>query len=1354
MFKPVTANKQYKLATRMAEKTIPSFDLSGSASRVADRWHSWKRAFEYYAQGKNITDPGRKTAQLLHMAGMALQDIFEDLPAPEPENEDDTEYDVCIRKLDTYFHAEDNVPYERHVFRQMAPTEGERADQFLSRLRKQARHCNFGDSLNDNLRDQLIEKLRDMELKKNLLQTNNITLAAAMDRTRAWEAAHVQVREMTEDSGATGGPTVANAVSGVKGNCFRCGKHGHYAKSRDCPARGKKCAKCKMVGHFAVCCKSNKKPADKKKGKSGKEANSVVGEEEGVSNVDYAFSVSDSKEHEVIVSSVIEPAMEVYVNGIALTALIDSGSVCNLMGEEDLQRLRSQGLKVSLGKCDRNLFAYGGAQLDVVGQFQASLSVASGNVTATFVVVKKGRCLIGSQSATQLGILHIGLSPRPTTVSSTYNVIQVDELKSQYPDVFQGIGKLKDYQLKLHVDPQIEPVAQKVRRIPFSLREKVKVKVNELIDQDIVERVQGPTTWVSPIVVAPKPSGDIRLCVDMRQANTAIKRERLPIPTIDEVLEELNGSAVFSKLDLKWGFHQIELDESSRDITTFITPDGLFRYKRLSFGINSAPEKYQHIIGQILADINGVVNIADDLVVHGKDEVHHDAMLHQVLQRLQEKGLTLNEQKCSFKMKRVEFMGMLLSQHGIGPTEERVKAVTQARRPSSPSEVRSFLGMVGFSSRFIPDFATKADPLRKLTRDGEVFEWGKEQERSFVQLKRDLADSSILAYFDKDAQTRVVADASPVGLGAVLVQEKNGQSRAVAYASRSLSPVERRYSQTEKEALALVWACERFHLYLYGLEEFDLVTDHEALKCIFSRRSTPSLRVERWVLRLQSYNYKVCYVKSRENIADALSRLTKIPAASEYKADDEYVRQVVLQAVPNALRIQEIERASERDEELRLVIESVRHGRWERIPKEYLPVRNELTTIGYVLMRGSRIVIPKELRSRVVDLAHEGHQGIVKTKERLRSKVWWPGIDREAEQKCKQCYGCQMTTKNIPPPPVKPTPMPDKPWQELALDLLGPLPKGESLLVLVDYFSRWYEVDVIISTTSTVITKCLDGHFSRHGIPRGLKTDNGSNLVSDELDSYLLEMGIEHRHTTPLWPRANGEVERQNRSLLKAMRAYQAEGKDWRKELNKFLLAYRSTSHSTTGASPAEMLFNRKLTTKLPDYSDEVEECRPSYQGVRDRDAERKQKCKDYVDSRFQAVDRDIKEGDQVFLEKRKENKLSPSFDKQPYTVVNRYGDQLTIMSPQGVQYKRNMKHVKRFLQPGEDNDAGKNTQLERVVEPDSVESDLASCLPESETTAGPEAASTPSRGHSAEILRRSDRIRSRPKALSDYELG
>ena len=419
--------------------------------------------------------------------------------------------------------------------------------------------------------------------------------------------------------------------------------------------------------------------------------------------------------------------------------------------------------------------------------------------------------------------------------------------------------------------------------------------------EDIIEKVEGPTTWASPVVVAPKQSGEIRLCVDMRCANEAIIRERLPIPTIDKVLEELNGSTVFSKLDLGCGFHQIELHEDSRDITTFITHEGLFRYKRLSFGVNAAPEKFQHVIRQIIADVEGVVNIADDLIVHGKTISEHDQNLHKLLAKLEEKNLTLSGEKCTFRMSKVVFMGIILSQHGIGPTEEKVQAVVEASRPNSPSEVRSFLGLVGFSARFIPDFATVAEPLRALTRKGEKFEWNEEEEQAFQTLKQKLAGASMLAYFDRDAHTRVIADASPVGLGAVLVQEVKGQSRAVCYASRSLSDTERWYSQTEKEALALVWACERFNLYLCGLPEFDLETDHQALKTIYGPRSKPSARIEQWVLRLQPFKYKVIYVPSRENIADALSRLTKVPASRGYVHDEEYVRAITFQAVPAAL---------------------------------------------------------------------------------------------------------------------------------------------------------------------------------------------------------------------------------------------------------------------------------------------------------------------------------------------------------------------------------------------------------------------------------------------------------------------
>ena len=239
--------------------------------------------------------------------------------------------------------------------------------------------------------------------------------------------------------------------------------------------------------------------------------------------------------------------------------------------------------------------------------------------------------------------------------------------------------------------------------------------------------------------------------------------------------------------------------------------------------------------------------------------------------------------------------------------------------------------------------------------------------------------------------------------------------------------------------------------------------------------------MERWVLRLQPYNYKAKYVPSNQNIADALSRLTKVSAVNEGTRDDDYVRQVTLGAVPVALRVQDIQEESSKDPELTVVRECIRSSNWETLPKEYKCVRNELTTIGFVVLRGTRIVIPRELQSRVVDLAHEGHQGVMKTKERLRSKVWWPGMDCDAERKCKRCIGCQMVTKSDNPPPVKSTKIPDKPWQELAMDLLGPLPKGESLLVLIDYFSRWIEVDIVYSTTTRVIVSCMDNHFARRG---------------------------------------------------------------------------------------------------------------------------------------------------------------------------------------------------------------------------------------------------------------------------------
>ena len=273
-------------------------------------------------------------------------------------------------------------------------------------------------------------------------------------------------------------------------------------------------------------------------------------------------------------------------------------------------------------------------------------------VEVHFVVIYgDGRTLLCRDTAEKLNLLRIG----PIHSMNSVEEETTDQgIRDKYKELFTGVGLLKGYQLKLNVDTSVKPVTQPVRRIPFGVREKVEKKLDELLTCGIIEEVpEGPTSWVSPLVVVPKPDGDGRICGDMRRANQAIIRERQPIPTVEEVLQDLNGSTVFSRVDLKWGFHQILLAEESRHVTTFVTHRGLYRYTRHMFGVTSAPEKYQQIIRDVLRGCEGVINIADDLVIHGNGVEQHDERLFVVLNRLKEVGLTLNGDKCEFRLPRL-----------------------------------------------------------------------------------------------------------------------------------------------------------------------------------------------------------------------------------------------------------------------------------------------------------------------------------------------------------------------------------------------------------------------------------------------------------------------------------------------------------------------------------------------------------------------------------------------------------------------------------------------------------------------------------------------------------------------------
>ena len=464
-----------------------------------------------------------------------------------------------------------------------------------------------------------------------------------------------------------------------------------------------------------------------------------------------------------------------------------------------------------------------------------------------------------------------------------------------------------------------------------------------------------------------------------------------------------------------------------------------------------------------------------------------------------------------------------------------------------------------------------------------------------------------MAYFDPSKETELVTDASPSGLSAILIQKPIGEDnrRVVAYASRTLTNVERRYSQTEKEALAIVWANEKLHLYLFG-NHFKLFTDCKPVQLIFSNpKSKPPARIERWNLRLQGYDFEVVHTEGSQNPSDFLSRHSGNNEDDKQGAlADEYVNFLAGAAVPKAMTLDEIQEVTTNDATLQCVAELIRTQAWDSLDnhlqqfqnadkaelKLFKQVKDELTVNNEtnIILRDSRIVVPTVLRHKAISIAHESHQGLVKTKQLLREKVWFPGIDQDVKRAIDGCVACQANGPDNRPDPLQMLPLPPAPWHTVHMDLCGPFPTGEYLFVVIDAYSRFPEVEIVRSTSANSIIPKLNRIFSAHGIPHVIRSDNGPPFTSEEFKKYMSENGINHRRITPLGPQANSEAESFMKPLTKAIRSAHAEGKPWTKHMYKFLLNYRTTPHSTTGFAPSELLFNRKVRNKLPQFNNVI----------------------------------------------------------------------------------------------------------------------------------------------------------------------
>ena len=680
------------------------------------------------------------------------------------------------------------------------------------------------------------------------------------------------------------------------------------------------------------------------------------------------------------------------------------------------------------------------------------------------------------------------------------------------------------------------------------------------MDGQVISKVDEATQWCAGMVVVPKKNRAICVCVDLKPLNESVVREIHPIPTVVESLAHLNGAAVFSKIDANSGFWQIPLARESRLLTTFVTPFGRYAFNKLPFGISSAPEHFHKRMSKVLSGLEGLVCHMDDVLVVGANQT---ARLDAALKRIQETGVTLNSEKCFFSRKEVKFLGHVINKDGIHED------------PANLKELRRFLGMVNQLAKLTPNLAEILQPLRELLSKRTTWCRDTAQERSFGLIKQELIRPPVLALYNLTAETKISADTSSHGLGAVLLQRSTSSNvwKPIAFASRAMSETEKHYAQIEKEALATTWACEKFSEYIVG-RKILIETDHKPLVPLLSMKTLDRLppRILRFLNEISICNC-TCTRETPLHRRHTIKSSIYPNRYQQSSTTNRILRQCRYTRTPRYHETtQYLPSCSGTGSNLRNS-DDIRQGR--KITPELMPywrVRGELTICDNLLLYCSQIVVPSSLKEYTLTKLYEGHQGIQRCRKRACCSVWWLGMSSDIYGMINQCLTC---SRKISPKrePMICSQLPDYPWQKIGTDLFEI--KGVTYLLVVDYFSRYPEVIRLTTTTSHSVIVALKSLFARYGIPQEIVSDNGLQYASQQMSEFAKSYGFKHTTSSPYYPQGNGQIER----TVKTVKSLLIHGD---KDPQLSLMSYRATPLTWCGISPAELLMGRKIRTCVP----------------------------------------------------------------------------------------------------------------------------------------------------------------------------
>lgn len=749
-----------------------------------------------------------------------------------------------------------------------------------------------------------------------------------------------------------------------------------------------------------------------------------------------------------------------------------------------------------------------------------------------------------------------------------------------------------------------------VRRRPYrvSLAERkiIEENVADMLKRNIIR--PSASSWSSPVVLVQKKDGSVRFCVDYRALNKITRKDVYPMPRIDDALDSLQGAQYFSTLDLRSGYWQIPMDEADKEKTAFSTPDGLYEFNVMPFGLCNAPATFERMIDTVLRGLKWKTCLCylDDIVVFSSTFDDHLQRLDEVLTCLSNAGLQLNTKKCHFGSTTIKVLGHLVNKDGIQPDPDKISAVLNFPRPLRAKELRSFLGLASYFRRFIRNFATIASPLHKLLASTAPFDWNHQCEAAFQELKRALTSPPVLCYFNDEAPTVLHTDASGQGIGAVLLQrDREFREKVVAYASRTLTSAEKKYSITEQECLAVVWSIQKFRPYLHG-RHFTVVTDHHAL-CWLSTIKNLSGRLGRWIIRLQAYDFDVIYKTGKKHQdADALSRCP-LPPTSEHVTSPCQIGRTEdtssiasISSLPSANRpsvLSTHQRADSYCSDIISRLSGASSSPNARLRKQLKLFKFEDDVLYRYIFHpeGHRWVpvVPRALRGEVLRASHDdptsGHFGYHKTHERIRSRFFWPGLSTSVAKYIASCALCQHRKRptTVPVGTLQPLPCPAQPFSVVGIDLFGPLPTTPDgkrwIVTAVDHLTRYAETASITSgTASEVATFFLKAIYLRHGAPHVLLSDRGKAFLSSTLSEVLQASNTIHKTTSSYHPQTNGLTERFHRTLCDMLSMYiQPDHRNWDAVLPFVTFAYNTSVQRTTGYSPFFLVYGRQPTSSL-----------------------------------------------------------------------------------------------------------------------------------------------------------------------------